>query len=191
MTFGILASALAALALQGASATDAAALQAANSAQPAPPANNAYILGVGDKIRIVVFEEPSLSGPFSVAANGDIAFPLIGPVKAAGLAPEQLESAIAGLLNNGYLKDSRVNVEVLTFRPYYILGEVTKPGEYPYSSGLTVLNAVATAGGFSYRANQKRVFIKRIQDNTEHLESLTPSVMLYPGDTIRITERYF
>jgi polysaccharide export outer membrane protein len=164
---------------------------------PPPPGvapsafSGAYLLGAADKIRIVVYEEEALSGQFTVAANGDVAYPLVGPVKAAGLSPEQLAAVIAGLLDMGYIKDPRVSVEVLASRPYYILGEVAKPGEYPFSSDLTVMKAVATAGGFSYRANKRRVFIKRMNEDSEHAEALTPSTKLFPGDTIRITERFY
>lgn len=190
MTSAALIAAMAALAMQPSLSADGTATPVAESAPPTA-VSAPYVLGVADKIRVVVFEEASLSGLFSVGSNGDIAFPLVGPVKAAGLSPDQLEHAIAVLLSNGYMKDPRVNVEVLTFRPYYILGEVTKPGEYPFSSGLTVLKAVATAGGFSYRANEKRVFIKKVGEAGEHAERLTTDTPLEPGDTIRITERFF
>ena len=91
----------------------------------------------------------------------------------------------------GYVKDPRVSVEVMTYRPFYILGEVQKPGEYPYSNGLTVLNAVATAGGFTYRANTKKVFIKRAESSTEEKYPLNSQTPVAPGDTIRIGERLF
>jgi protein involved in polysaccharide export with SLBB domain len=187
----LLISAMAVFLLQTVAVAGPIDTQHAGQAPAAAASDSAYVLGAADKIRIVVYEEEALSGQFSVAANGDVAYPLVGPVKAAGLTPEQLGVTIAGLLNNGYIKDPRVSVEVLSSRPYYILGEVAKPGEYPFSSDLTVMKAVAAAGGFSYRANRRRVFIKRMHDDNEHAEALTPSTKLAPGDTIRIIERFY
>ncbi|MDG6745886.1 SLBB domain-containing protein, partial [Staphylococcus aureus] len=98
---------------------------------------------------------------------------------------------IEAKLADGYLREPRVSMDVLTYRPFYIMGEVTKPGEYPYSNGLTALNAVARAEGFTYRANKRKVFIKRFGETTEQQYKLDPSVVVYPGDTVRIGERYF
>jgi protein involved in polysaccharide export with SLBB domain len=150
-----------------------------------------YLLGPSDKVRVTVYGEPSLSGEFFVTGAGLVSLPLIGEVKAAGLTLGQFQTAVQKALSDGYLKEPRVNAEVLTFRPFYILGEVTKPGTYPYTAGLTVLNAVATAGGFTYRANKVVVFIKRNGATSEVKTELTPSVLVAPGDTIRIGERFF
>ena len=119
-----------------------------------------YRLGSGDKVRIIVFGEQSLSGEFLVpGGEGQISFPLVGDVKAGGLTVAELQTELETKLKDGFLKQPRVSIEVLNYRPYYILGEVSKSGEYPYINGLTVLNAVATAGGFTYRADRKNVFI--------------------------------
>ena len=112
-------------------------------------------------------------------------------MKAQGLTIPEIQSSIESALKEGYLRDPRVSVEVLNYRPFYILGEVETPGEYPYTNGLSVLNAVATAGGFTYRANNKRVFIKRSDTDDEREYPLTPLTPVAPGDTIRITERFF
>ena len=144
-----------------------------------------YVLGAGDKLRIIVFGEENLTGEFVVAGNGRLSFPLIGEVQAAGKTVRALQDEITTALKAGYLKDPRISAEVLTFRPYYIFGEIAKPGEYPYSDGITVLNAVATAGGFTYRANQKYIFIKRANDAVEHKMRLTQEMQLSPGDTVR------
>ena len=149
------------------------------------------MLGPGDKLRITVFEEEDLSGEFGVAGNGDISFPLIGDVVAAGRTVQQVQNTIAARLRDGYVKDPRVSAEVLTFRPFFILGEIAKPGEYPYMDAMTVLNAIATAGGFTYRANHSVVFIKGIRDTTEHKVRLTGGLILAPGDTVRIGARLF
>jgi polysaccharide export outer membrane protein len=138
-----------------------------------------------------VFGEENLSGEFTVAGNGHVSFPLIGDVQASGQTVRALQLQIVHGLKEGYLKDPRVSAEVLTFRPYYLYGEVTKPGEYPYSDGMTVLNAVATAGGFTYRANQKFVFVKRPGQIKEQRVRLTPELQLAPGETVRIVERFF
>ena len=150
-----------------------------------------YHLGAGDRLRVIVFGEQELSGEFFVSGGGKISFPLIGEVDAAGSTIPQLQKAIEAKLADGYLKQPRVSAEVLNYRPFYILGEVMKPGEYPYTNGLTVLNAVATAEGFTYRANKQKVFIKRATGDAEHEYPLTTATPVEPGDTIRIGERFF
>ncbi len=150
-----------------------------------------YLLGPGDKVRVTVYGEQSLSGEFFVTGSGLMSLPLIGEIKAGGMTVGQFQVAVQKALSDGYLKDPRVSAEVLTFRPFYILGEVEKPGTYPYTSGLTVLNAVATAGGFTYRADKKNVWIKHNGETTERKSELTPSIMVAPGDTIRLGERFF
>lgn len=150
-----------------------------------------YRLGPGDKIRVIVFGEESLSGQFVVAGNGKVALPLIGEISAQNLSVPEFQEAVVAALSQGYLREPRVSAEVLTYRPFYILGEVNKPGEYPYSNGLTVLNAVATAGGFTYRAQTKKVYIRRHADVAEKAYPLAPETRVAPGDTIRVVERFF
>ena len=150
-----------------------------------------YRLGPGDKVRVTTFGEQSLSGEFFVGASGKISVPLVGELPAVGLTARQFQTAFEEALKDGYLKEPKVSVEVLSYRPFYILGEVTKPGTYPYTSDLSVLNAVATAGGFTYRANKKRVFIKRQDSDKEESFDLGPTTEVAPGDTIRIEERLF
>ena len=162
-----------------------------DSAEASPPEVADYRLGSSDKIRVIVYGEESLSGEFLVSGNGKISLPLIGEVQAAGLTVNAFQEEVQTAFRSGYLKEPRVSVEVLNYRPFYIMGEVTKPGEYPYTNGLTVLNAVATAGGFTYRANKGRVFIKRSAEGDEHTYPLTSTTTVAPGDTIRIGERFF
>ena len=150
-----------------------------------------YRMGSGDKIRVITFGEEALTGEFFVGGSGNVSLPLIGEVKAAGLSISEFQGQVESKLKEGYLKEPRVSVEVLNYRPFYILGEVEKPGTYPYTNGLTVLNAVATAEGFTYRANTKRVFIKRGDGNSEQEFPLTSQTLVAPGDTIRIGERFF
>jgi len=151
----------------------------------------AYQLGAGDKLRVTVFGEPTLTGEFTVGGNGEVSLPLIGDISAENATVSEFRDRVVASLKDGYLVDPRVSVEVLTYRPFYVLGEVTKPGEYPYTNGLTVLNAVATAGGFTYRANTRRVFIKHQREVAEREYPLTVATPVAPGDTVRIGERFF
>lgn len=150
-----------------------------------------YRLGVGDELRVNVFGESSLSGDFVVNAQGRIILPLAGAVEAEGLAVDEFNDAVVAALQDGFLNDPRVSVEVLNYRPIFLLGEVTSPGEYPYSEGLTVINAVARAGGFTYRTNTRVVFIKRAGSEEEVELRLAPDLRVLPGDTLRFIERFF
>jgi len=165
------------------------------TAQPAafqPPASIAetYKLGTGDKLRVIVYGEDDLGGTFDVDGNGFISLPLIGQVKVSGLSPNEVERAITAKFADGYLKEPRVNVEVTQYRPFYVLGEVNRPGSYPYVNGMTVLNAVALAGGFSYRAKQSDFLLQRGGSNVEGAE-VGGDVALLPGDIITVQERFF
>jgi polysaccharide biosynthesis/export protein len=150
-----------------------------------------YRLGVGDKVRLTVFNEPTLSGEFSVSANGTLSLPLVGDIDAVGKSPVDIGKAAQAKLADGYLREPQVSVEVTAYRPFFILGEVKSPGQYPYVSGLTVFNAVATAEGFTPRAEKKVAYVRRSGSATEEPYRLTPDLRVWPGDTIRIGERYF
>jgi len=150
-----------------------------------------YRLGVADKVRVTVFGEAALTGEFLVGGNGKISLPLVGETQASGLTIAEFQDEVAAALRDGFITEPRVSAEILTYRPFYILGEVSTPGEYPYTNNLTVLNAVATAGGFTYRADNRRVFIKRASGDAEEEFPLTTSTRVAPGDTIRIRERLF
>lgn len=150
-----------------------------------------YRLGAGDQLRLIVFGEEELSGEFVVDGGGYVSLPLVGEILAEGKTVREFQRSTEASLRQGYLNDPRVSAEVLNFRPYYILGEVEEAGEYPYSDGLTVLNAIATAGGFTYRANSKVIFIKRAGAPNEVQYPLTATTPVQPGDTIRVAERYF
>lgn len=154
---------------------------------PAPTDESAYRLGPGDKLTIKVVGSEDVSGDYTVGDNGTISVPLVGDVKAAGLTRSQLEHEIGGKLAQGYIKNPRVNVAITTYRPFYIFGEVAKPGEYPYASGMRVLNAIATAGGYTYRANQNFVVLSRHGKDWKAVGT-TP---IQPDDVIRVPERYF
>ena len=155
-----------------------------------PPA---YNLGPGDKVRVTVFGEQSVNGEYLVGTDGSIALPLIGNVAAGGQTVASLQSKIVDKLEGDYLLDPRVSVEVLNYRPFFIMGEIQKPGSYPYVDSLTVAQAVASAGGYTYRANSSKVFIRRNGEGDEKLYRLKGKAPIWvrPGDTIRIGERYF
>lgn len=150
-----------------------------------------YVLGPGDKVRVTVFGQEDLSGEFEVDAAGTISLPLIQSVPAQGLTPPQLEQAIAKRLEPDFLKNPRVNIEVLNYRPFYIYGEVLKPGGYPYVNGMTVHNAIALAGGFTYRARTSSVIIRRTKDGVVSEQQSELDATVAPGDVIEVRERYF
>ncbi len=179
---------------QGTAVPDAGTVSQTQTTQPSQTVSAdaySYKMGADDKIRVIVFGEPDLSGEFVVNGQGTVALPLIGEVKAVGLTVRELQEQYAAVLREGYLKDPRVSIEVLTFRPFYVLGEVSRPGEYPYVNGMTVMNAIARAQGFTYRANKKKVYIKSANSAEERAVDLTQTLTVQPGDTIRVTERYF
>ncbi|MCE9649105.1 MAG: polysaccharide export protein [Parvibaculum sp.] len=181
---------LAACAGGGGSADQAGPQAAASSVALPADANLDYRLGSGDKLRVIVYGEQDLSGEFDVTGTGRVSLPLIGQVQAAGKTLDEFSQEVATELQKGYLTSPKVSVEVLNYRPFYIIGEVDKPGQYPYTNGMTVLNAVAVASGFTYRANQDRVFITR--DGAKETEyPASQSVHVLPGDIVRIPERFF
>ena len=145
-----------------------------------------YLLSSNDKLKITVFGEDDLSGQFVVDASGNISMPLIGEVRAAGLSLRVLQRNIEGKLRGGYLVDPRVSAEMLNFRPFYVLGEVKNPGEYPYAAGLTLLNAVAQAGGFTPLANTAELGIRRDRALDEERIVVRAGQVILPGDTIRV-----
>jgi len=146
-----------------------------------------YRLGPGDKVHMQVLGVEDLTGDYTVGDIGTVSSPLIGEVKAAGRTRAQLEREIEQKLAQGYLKNPKVSITILAYRPFYIFGEVTKPGEYPYASGMRVMSAVATAGGYTYRANQNYVLVTR--DGEERKAALDAAIQ--PDDVIRVPERYF
>jgi polysaccharide export outer membrane protein len=150
-----------------------------------------YKLGPGDKIKIVVYQDQTLSGEFSISSAGSISFPLIGQITATDLTINQLCAVISKKLGDGYIIDPQVSGEVTVYRPFYILGEVNRPGEYPYASGLTAIKSIATAGGFTYRANHHIIYMRRSGEMAERRVKLTEDFYVEPGDIIRVVERHF
>jgi len=157
---------------------------------PLPQADaseSSYRFGPGDKLRVTVFGAEDLSGDFAVGDNGTISMPLIGEVKAVGLTTQELATEMRRKLSEGYIKDPKVAIQATLYRPFYIYGEVTKPGEYPYVAGMSVQNAIATGGGYSYRANESYVVVTR--QSRDYQANGSSHIMA--GDIIRVPERYF
>jgi protein involved in polysaccharide export with SLBB domain len=150
-----------------------------------------YKLGPGDALRVTVFRHEDLSGEFSLDGEGYFALPLVGEILAGGRTARQVESEVeVALKSGGYLVDPQVSIEVLNYRPFYIIGEVNNPGSFEYVSGMTVINAVALAGGYTYRADQDDIIISRGGSNGPRIEAL-PDTEVLPGDIIEVTERFF
>lgn len=150
-----------------------------------------YRLGTGDKVKVTVYGHENLSGESDVDSTGNLALPLIQTVKASGLTVQELERSIVAKLSPDYLKNPRVSVEIISNRPFFILGEVQKPGKYPYVNDMTVVTAVALAGGFTYRADTDEVYITRVTDKQKTKQSADQDTPVMPGDVIEVPERYF
>ena len=165
---------------------------AAYAAAPMPVAHDtAYRLDAGDKLRVVVYGQEGLTNTYAIDAGGSITMPLIGAVPARGRTPAGLAAEISGKLRNGYIRDPSVAVEVETYRPFFILGEVAAPGQYPYVPNMSVESAVAIAGGFSPRAQRDRVTLTHT-DNAGLSRAVVPlGTPLSPGDTVLVGERWF
>jgi polysaccharide export outer membrane protein len=160
---------------------------------PLPDApDTAYHLGAGDQVRIITFGEDTLTGEFRLSDSGNIAVPLLGNVQAGGLTSAELAARIESELKAKKLfKNPSVSVEVLAYRPFFILGEVNKPGQYPYQPGMTVLTAVAVAGGFTYRAIKDYAAIVRDEGSAAVEGKVSRQTRVEPGDTITVFERRF
>jgi len=150
-----------------------------------------YRLGPGDKVRVTVYDETDLSGEFQVDDTGYVRLPLIGQVKAAGHTARQLEGDVSTALNDGYLKNPRVNVEVSTYRPFYIIGQVNKPGQYPYTSNMSALDAIGVAGGFTDHAVESTVHVRHEGESKEFDVPADGSVKIRPGDVVRVDQTLF
>lgn len=158
-----------------------------------PPATTLnYRLGPGDAVRLITFGEEALTGEFRVNDSGAIAVPLIGSVRAAGLTTHQLEAAVGDALKRAkMLRDPSVVAEITAYRPIFMLGEVNKPGQYPYQPGMTVVTAAAVAGGFTYRAIEGYASVVRIQDGQAVEGKAVRQAFVQPGDVVTIFERRF
>ena len=183
-------------------ASSAPAVGAAGTADAANPdattvkkkvhnAEAAYVLGTGDKLHINVFGQRDLDGNYLVDGSGNIQFPLIGQISAAGKTVPQLQKTITAALSKGFLVNPSVSIEVTSNRPFYILGEVKAPGQYPYVMGMSVITAVALAGGYTFRADESDVYVRRAGSDKEVEMPASEKTKVQPGDIIRVPERFF
>jgi len=155
------------------------------------PVDEPYRLDAGDRLRIVVYGQEGLTNTYAVGASGAITMPLIGTVPARGLTPAQLAASVTARLKKGYLREPYVAAEVESYRPFFILGEVAAPGQYPYVPNMTVESAVAIAGGFTPRAQRSGIKLTRVGEGGAALAIVPPGTFLKPGDTISVAERWF
>lgn len=154
-------------------------------------ASDPYTLAAGDRLRIIVFGQDALSNAYSVDGAGRIAMPLIGSVPVQGRTVRDVEGEIAARLRNGYVREPRVSVEVEAFRPFFVLGEVTTAGQFPFVEGMTVRTAIAIAGGISPRGYQGGADLTRIIDGVPVTGRVPLDAPVRPGDTITVRERIF
>ena len=152
--------------------------------------DDGYQLGTGDKLRIIVFGEDDLGGQFQIDGNGNVSLPLLGELTAAGETAKSLEQKVTNRLTE-YLQNPHVSVEIATYRPFYVIGEVNKPGEYPYVNGMSALNAIALAGGHTVRARESTIYIRRNGSAKEEELPADQMTRIYPGDVVRIPESAF
>ena len=152
----------------------------------------AYRLGPGDVVRVITFGEESLTGEFRVSDSGKIALPLVGSVQASGMSPDALAAKVSDALVQGnLLRSPSVSAEIIEYRPIFVLGEVSKPGQYPYQPGMTVVTAAAVAGGFTYRAIDRYASVVRTQNGVATEAKASRQSFVQPGDVITVFERRF
>ncbi|HEU4781654.1 MAG TPA: polysaccharide biosynthesis/export family protein [Steroidobacteraceae bacterium] len=160
-------------------------------ALPNDPNGAAYLVGAGDTLRITVFGEADLSGTFKISDNGALVMPLVGQVPAQGLSVPELQKRLVNLLNVKAVKSPDVTIQVEEYRPFFILGEVKNPGSYPYVPEMTVLTAVAIAGGFTFRASEDEVSVTRKRNGAASESRATRASRILPGDVVYVFERHF
>ncbi|ALA19981.1 MULTISPECIES: polysaccharide biosynthesis/export family protein [Chelatococcus] len=170
---------------------------AGTTAMPPPrpdqptPSSYRYRLGIGDRIRVTVFGEEALSGEFEIDGGGAVTLPLIGAVPAEDQTLADLQDTLTKRFRSGLLRNPKIVVEILSYRPIFVLGEVRNSGEYKFRPGLSAFEAVALAGGFTYRADQRHIYIRRRGESEERAHDMSRPVPVFPGDNLRVAERYF
>jgi polysaccharide export outer membrane protein len=166
-------------------------LASATPLAPAPVAPSEYVLGPGDKLRLTVYGETDLSGEFTIDGSGYARLPLIGQTRAAGYTARQLEQQIAAMLSRGYMKSPRVSVDISTYRPFYVIGAVNRPGQYPFVEHMSAMNAIALAGGFNPSAVESVIFVRHEGSNKEEEVPADQATVIYPGDVIKVHTTFF
>lgn len=179
------------VALNGCANDRPAAAPASIARLETPEVSRVYRLGIGDKVKLSVFGEADLSGTFEVNGSGNVAVPLVGEIPAKGRGIGEFRELVRTKLAQGYLTNPKVSVEVANFRPIYLHGEVRSGGEFPYKSGLKLRDAIALAGGYTYRANESHVILVREGSAAQIKVALPADIDVLPGDNIRVPERFF
>lgn len=165
--------------------------QALAQLMPTGSSDSTYKLDSGDVVRISVFNQPELSGDYTLDGDGRFSMPLIGSVEAEGLTPAELEARLVDMYRPDYLVNPRIFIQVMNYRPYYLIGEVRGTGAFPYQAGMTYLTAIANAGGFTYRAKKDYVMVIRADDPAQEEIRMDVEEKVQPGDIIRVEERLF
>jgi len=160
-------------------------------AGPQRISDGAYTLGPNDRVRIKAYSDEQLSGEYEIDSTGHISLPLVGQVKASGLTTRQLEQRLVGAMKGKIAQKPEISVEIATYAPFYIYGEVKKAGEYPFRPGLTLADAIATAGGLTYRANESAIYVRHAGRTAEQVVTLDRPMRIFPGDNVRVSERMF
>ncbi len=168
-----------------------AALSSYAGPGPLRGSDEPYKLGPGDRIRLKVYDDQNLTGEYEVDSTGFVSIPLVGRARASGLTTNQLEKTLTGRMKGSISQDPKINVEIASYAPFYIYGEVKKAGVYPFQPGITVADAVATAGGLTYRADESTIYLQRAGAASQQAVRLDVPVRIFPGDNIRVAERMF
>lgn len=189
IVFGILAGCSSVTGPQSAQYSEASVAHAG----PAPMrgSQGPYILGPGDRLRIKIYSDPDMTGEYEINSSGAVSLPLVGDIRALGLTTRQLEEAIVSRMKGKLANKPEVSVEIASYAPFYIYGEVKKAGEYPYRIGLTLADAIAIAEGLTYRANENQIYVRRAGRTIEQAVALDQPMRIFPGDNIRVSERLF
>lgn len=166
-------------------------LLVASFSQASARAQTIYPIDSGDLVRVTVFNEPGLSGDFTVDPMGRLNLSLIGPIEVRNITADQARQKIHEAYQDGYLRHPNITVEVIAFRPFFILGEVNQPGKYDFEPGMNILNAIALGGGLTYRGDEDNIEIQRGNDASRVTIPATLATIVMPGDIVRVAERYF
>jgi protein involved in polysaccharide export with SLBB domain len=167
------------------------ALSSYDSQTPLRGSKSPYVVGPGDRLRIKVYDDTNLTGEYEVNSSGFISLPLVGQIRVAGQTTNQLERTIAARMKGKVAPDPKINIEIASYAPFYIYGEVKKAGVYPFQPGLTVADAIATAGGLTYRASENTIYLQRAGSPSQRTVTLDVPTQIFPGDNIRVAERMF
>jgi protein involved in polysaccharide export with SLBB domain len=190
----LLAAMVAGCSVAGSGSTEPGGVALASYAGPAPlrGSDGPYRLGPGDRVRLKDYDDANLTGEYEVNSAGFVSVPLAGQVRASGLTTSELEKSLTARMKKGAIAhDPKINIEIAAYAPFYIHGEVKKAGVYPFQPGLTVADAIATAGGLTYRADETTIYLQHAGATAQQTVRLDVPMRIFPGDNIRVAERMF